>query len=298
MYKNDNFIKEEKRILKPIDGGFAFSIMMAGYFLISFLGGAILNAFVKKDSVLYYAIAPLFSALTFFLILLFYKKTAKEKTKEFFSIKSSKPIYFLIVLLFAFGMLFGFGFFNDLIAKLIISAGGSVSTSSVPLDNFWQLILFTFALSLVPAVFEELFFRSFILGKALKDAKPITAILISALLFSLYHASATQLIYQFIYGIVLGLLFYKTKSVVCPCILHFLNNFLVLLFSYLKINVNFYSPLFIILGILAVVSAFVLTCFIDRNKEENSTSVKGLFIPYGIFGIAFCVLVIIVNLVA
>jgi hypothetical protein len=36
----------------------------------------------------------------------------------------------------------------------------------------------------------------------------------------------------------------------------------------------------------------------DKKTSKKGESVKGLFIPYGIFGIAFCLLVIVLNVVA
>lgn len=298
MYNNNNFSKNEKRILKPVDGGFAFSVMMAGYFIIAFIGGFLLNLITEPETVVYYAISPLFSVLTFFLILFFYKKICEEKTTEFFYVKKTKPIYFSAVILFAVGMLFGFGFFNDLVAKFVVDLGGKVTSSNIPLNNIWQLLLFTLVFAIFPALFEELFFRSFMLGRVLKNVNSISAILCSALFFALYHASITQFVYQFIYGVVLGLLFYKTGSVICSCLLHFLNNFAVLLFGYLKFNINFYNPIIITLGILAVLSAFIITYMCDKKTSKKGESVKGLFIPYGIFGIAFCLLVIVLNVVA
>ncbi len=300
MYKKDNFIEKEKRILGAGDGGLAFSIMMAVYFILSFIGGIILSIITEPESVLYYACSPLFSLISIFLIVWYFKIKSGEEFKVFLSVKSSRPIYFILAVILGVGMLLGFGFVNGLISDLIVSIGGNVSQSNIPLNNVWQFILYSVVFAVLPAIFEELFFRSFILGVTFKGFNKISAITLSAFLFCLYHASATQFVYQFIYGITLGVLFYKSGSVICPIVLHFINNFAVLLLSYIKFEINFYHPLIILSGILIIAVSYLVMFFYKKDRakvEQNSAKVVDFILPYGIFGILFCILVIVVNVV-
>jgi hypothetical protein len=67
-------------------------------------------------------------------------------------------------------------------------------------------------------------FRGIILDGFLKNYKPTHAILASALLFALLHGNLAQGIGAFMSGILLGWVYWKTKSIM-PCIvLHLLNN--------------------------------------------------------------------------
>ena len=54
--------------------------------------------------------------------------------------------------------------------------------------------------------------------------KPKTAIIISAVVFGLVHANPWQFVGAVLLGSVLGLVYYKTKSLLLPILLHAFNN--------------------------------------------------------------------------
>lgn len=73
---------------------------------------------------------------------------------------------------------------------------------------------------IIAPVTEEILMRGFILG-GLKDTYGATAaLLISSLLFALLHFNMAQTLSAFVCGIILGLLYIKTKSVLCCIIAH------------------------------------------------------------------------------
>lgn len=84
---------------------------------------------------------------------------------------------------------------------------------------------YTFLAIVVGApVLEELLFRSIILGGFLRRYTPQQAIFWSALIFGIYHFNPAQVIGASLIGLVLGYLFWRTRSV-WPCIvLHAVNN--------------------------------------------------------------------------
>ncbi|HOW65267.1 MAG TPA: ABC transporter permease subunit/CPBP intramembrane protease [Candidatus Paceibacterota bacterium] len=86
-----------------------------------------------------------------------------------------------------------------------------------PLWTVWLV------LALIPAVCEEFFFRGFILA-ALRRLGRWPAILISALLFGLAHASIYRLLPTLCLGVLLGWLVWKTGSISCGILAHALNN--------------------------------------------------------------------------
>ncbi len=74
-------------------------------------------------------------------------------------------------------------------------------------------------------VFEEIVFRGIIQkGLINKGMKPVTAILVSALVFGLVHANPWQFVGAVLLGYVLGIVYYKTKSLLMPILLHAFNN--------------------------------------------------------------------------
>ncbi len=82
---------------------------------------------------------------------------------------------------------------------------------------------------LVIAVFvpiaEEGVFRGAILRKLLEyNAKPIVPILVSAVIFGAVHGNLAQFLNAFLMGIVLGFLYYRTRSILPGIIVHLTNN--------------------------------------------------------------------------
>jgi ABC-2 type transport system permease protein/sodium transport system permease protein len=82
----------------------------------------------------------------------------------------------------------------------------------------------------VPAVFEELFFRGFLFSALRAGSGPWTAVILSALLFGLFHLVATdafaleRLLPSTFLGLVLGWLCLRSGSVVPSMILHACHN--------------------------------------------------------------------------
>lgn len=85
--------------------------------------------------------------------------------------------------------------------------------------------------ALLPAIAEEIIFRGTILRGLNSRYGATASILITSILFTLAHGSASQTIYQMLMGIVLGYLALVGGSILYSFILHFLNNTLVVLIT-------------------------------------------------------------------
>ena len=97
--------------------------------------------------------------------------------------------------------------------------------SMTQMRSVWDLLLAIVAIAVVPAIVEELYFRA-TLQKIITDwsGKPITAIVITAMLFSAFHFSYFGFLSRMSLGIVLGLIYYYTKTIWLPIFMHFVNN--------------------------------------------------------------------------
>ena len=74
---------------------------------------------------------------------------------------------------------------------------------------------------------EEILFRGIIQkGMINNGVKPITAIVLTSLFFGLFHLNPWQFVGAFLLGLVLGIVYYKTQSLLMPILLHAFNNFL------------------------------------------------------------------------
>ncbi len=94
---------------------------------------------------------------------------------------------------------------------------------STTLEEPYQIIIYFVYVAVVPAAVEELLFRGTVC-KSLRTYGDKSAILISAVLFSLMHANAEQAIYTFVAGLLLAWIYVKTENIAFPIALHFINN--------------------------------------------------------------------------
>ncbi len=73
-------------------------------------------------------------------------------------------------------------------------------------------------------VLEETLFRGVILRALLKKYKPYKAILWSAVAFGIFHLNPWQFLYATVLGLFLGYMYWKTKSLFYPILIHFMLN--------------------------------------------------------------------------
>lgn len=108
--------------------------------------------------------------------------------------------------------------------------------SLIPMPEFIQdMILeltrqsgfFTFLSVVIAApVLEELVFRGIILDGLLTRYSPLKSILLSSMLFGVFHLNPWQFITAFILGLFSGWVYYETRSLTLSIVIHFVNNLL------------------------------------------------------------------------
>ncbi len=79
-------------------------------------------------------------------------------------------------------------------------------------------------LAIVPAITEEFLFRGYLQRSLIKGLKPMTAIIITASIFSVSHLNIINIIPLAFIGFYLGYVSYLSSSLLIPIILHFINN--------------------------------------------------------------------------
>ena len=94
---------------------------------------------------------------------------------------------------------------------------------AVDIDHTYQAIIYFIYCAIIPAVVEELLFRGTVC-RVLKVYSDGSAVVISAILFALMHSNIEQLFYTFVAGLLFGWVYVRTKKLIYPIILHFLNN--------------------------------------------------------------------------
>ena len=101
-----------------------------------------------------------------------------------------------------------FGGFNDVIADLVSDVN--------PLATLLCAVI-------IAPVAEELFFRKALIDR-LSLYHPMDAILLSGLLFGLMHGNLTQFLYAFPLGVLLGIIYWRTKNIRYTILLHVAIN--------------------------------------------------------------------------
>jgi ABC-2 type transport system permease protein/sodium transport system permease protein len=104
--------------------------------------------------------------------------------------------------------------------------------------QFTAVILLGYAL--IPAVFEELFFRGYLFSALRAHTGPATTVLGSAALFGLFHlfSGLSQAVSATFMGLVLGWLCWQSRSVIPGLVVHALHDGFIMMVSYYEANLT------------------------------------------------------------
>ena len=133
-----------------------FFVMMIAYILIAFIGQAVILILKNSDGVASIVISSCFSSVAICLTVFIFGRKDKILKNSF---TEFNPLYLIISVSVFSGMFLGLGFLNGIIASLTEKLGGNVSGIELNIDGFQLFILYTLCFAILPAVFEELFFR-------------------------------------------------------------------------------------------------------------------------------------------
>ena len=111
------------------------------------------------------------------------------------------------------------------VEKILVNLQLSSSQTQLPELHRFLTVL---TLVVVAPVTEELIFRGVLLQRWAEKWGIRTALMASSLLFGLCHANVLGLS---VFGLIMGVLYVQTRTLLVPIACHALNNFLVLLFS-------------------------------------------------------------------
>ncbi len=126
-------------------------------------------------------------------------------------------------LLVAFLSLLGFGNLTNVFIEFLEYFGFSSAGASLEINNFWQYLGSIITSCIMAGFCEELLFRG-VIQSGFKKWGIKVAVGFSALIFMLMHGSALQTVHQFVIGVVIGYIFYKTNNFWIGTLIHFFNN--------------------------------------------------------------------------
>ncbi|MBN2104698.1 CPBP family intramembrane metalloprotease [bacterium] len=160
----------------------------------------------------------------------------KKKRLPFFQVIQFKRVpiqYYLIGGLVILGFVIMMDEINRLIHDLVTMDETLLEglRSLMIWDSWVELAMLILSMVIFAAIFEEMLFRGFVLG-VLKDSfGPTIAIFASALSFTFLHFQPWYIMQFFLFGVIMGIVFWKSTSIL-PCVfLHAFHNVLVLLLN-------------------------------------------------------------------
>lgn len=163
--------------------------------------------------------------------------------------------------------------------------------------QYWPFAILV--ICIIPAFCEEIVFRGVIGNGYVNSYKPLPAILLSGVLFALFHTNPAQTLHQFVLGCILTLFVMRSGSLWVAIIGHFFNNSMALLLGATVEPTGFYqdNALWLaIVGIAVVAIALVLYCkFVPSNtalsNDDRQTKVNLSIMDKAIFFITILLLI-------
>lgn len=220
----------------------------------------------------------------------------KSRPRDF-GYRKVKVRYLFIALALAFGLLFSLNWVNGRFVELLSLLGYTAPESALPSAagaGFFGVLL---VVAVLPALCEETIFRGIILD-GVKDIGTVAACLLGGLLFSIFHQSPTQTIYQFICGAAFTLLAIRADSIWPAILIHFVNNAVIIFdykFDFLsKVSSGGAIAIYVISAVCLAASLVYLIFFDKKTNRKKEGAIKPFVYP-ALVGIILCAIMWIAN---
>lgn len=143
---------------------------------------------------------------------------------------------------------------------------GAMITLTDTMANFGADFIFT---AILGPITEELMFRGVLLNRLNKRLPLIVSIILSSLLFSLFHPQ-DAILSAFIFGVTMAIAYLVTENIMFPITLHMLNNIISMSFPYIpNLELFLNSEIGMVsLAILTVISLIYILRFVIVNYAE------------------------------
>jgi uncharacterized protein len=188
---------------------------------------------IGMDSV-QYGIGTIFANLFSFVLVLFigYKKSHK-KFSEVFPLNNVPLSLWIAIIVFMFGVVIVSSEIDNMVSYLIPKPEFFQQMFGTIVENKY-LAISVILVGLMPAFGEEMLFRGVILSGFKDNYSAKKAIIVSALLFGIVHMNPWQFVTAFIFGMIIGWVCLKTKSLLLCIYMHLFNNMTAVILSRLE----------------------------------------------------------------
>ncbi len=255
--------------------GLVYTVSACAFFFVSYVVSMFSQGEEKPQWFLY--LTFLAAPIAFALVVGWYFAYTKTPVKDFFRAQRCHPKYYLLALTVQIGLL-SLGELNGVFLRFLERFGYEDSEIILPSLNGFGFVGVLFAVAVLPAVMEELFFRGVFL-REMKEFSPVMQVVLCGGLFALYHQNPAQTVYQFICGVAFALVAMRAGSFLPTVLAHFINNaFIITLY---KLGITSYPlPMYVImlvLSVLCLVGSAVYIFVFDKGTEPKSPPKKGAY---------------------
>lgn len=161
---------------------------------------------------------------------LIYAWYMKADIKKLFSVQKIKPLQMLGSIMIGIAAFVCALILGALLVPVFPESARGLTEMDDMLVN-QPVYLLILVVALLPAIGEELLFRGFVMGTLKNRCRPVTAVLVTTLIFAAYHMSLIKMFTIGIVGLGLTLAAYKTGSIAASVCVHFINNLLSVLIT-------------------------------------------------------------------
>ena len=241
---------------------------------------------VANNSLLYdFNVITILSAISNYVLpfpILFYlmkKIDAQTLEKQNLSLKT-----FLLYLSITFTLMW----IGNIVGLAITSALGTIFQTEITnpvekLINSSDIWLNLILISVAGPIFEEIFFRKFLIDRTIKYGARVSIIL-SAVIFGFFHGNISQFFYAFLLGGFFAYVYIKTGKIIYPIILHIIVNLMGSVVSLFVVQSaqtfisNTYTPIDIVIVaiyVLIILSALLVGVIgLSRFKKAKFNGCK------------------------
>ena len=247
------------------------------YFGKAHSGQAIINpVYIMNDLMNSAILQTLISSIAAALVILsLYYKDQKKRHAGFLVLKKDfqwcPPVMWFSVIIFAVA---GGQLLNDLIMVLHLNElfpGYSELVNQTMTDQPLGLMMLT--IGVAAPIAEELVFRGMVFGRMKEWMKPWTAIVVSSLVFGIYHGNVVQFIFAFLVGIFLAAAYYYTGTLWISILAHVVVNLWSIVGSEWWYEMVNKLPLGMLLGmiieiLICAVPVYLFVTYAKKKEKE------------------------------
>ena len=221
--ENENRLKTLKNTYSK--AGLTMFLGIVAVYAVQIILSVVLNYFIDVGTIekgniyvnLLLSFLPMYVVCFPVMFLLMKKLPAKVPSVE--KMGEKRFIAFLV-------MCFPIMYAGNLVGNILsaILSGGQAENGLIDIISTLNPLTIITIVIIAP-IFEELFFRKFIIDRTVKYGEK-TAILFSGLCFGMFHMNLFQFFYAFGLGLIFGYIYVKTGKVIYSTIMHMIINFI------------------------------------------------------------------------